>query len=128
MTSCGYGLAGMNTNRIELGCSLHGAGFAKLRRTSKLTALPGAETNLKHTDSMAKKSTSKTPSAPAVDRAAPRSSDFAFLILEAENMALTLESLGMGRHVGGQMCTPVERYRARFPRKTNMNYPKGHSA
>lgn len=41
-----------------------------LDRTTKLTALPGAETNRKHTDSMAKKSTSKTRSAPAVDRAA----------------------------------------------------------
>lgn len=51
--------------------------------------------------------------------AASCSSDLAFLTLEAENMALTLESLGMGRHQGGEMCTPVERYRARFPRKTN---------
>lgn len=42
-----------------------------LGRTSKLTALPGAETNLKHTDLMAKKKASKTPSATAVDRAAP---------------------------------------------------------
>jgi len=41
-----------------------------VRIPTKLTALPGAETNLKHTDSMPKKSPSKTPRAPAVDRAA----------------------------------------------------------
>ena len=37
----------------------------------KLTALPGARNNQKHTDSMPKKKISKTDSAPAVDRAAP---------------------------------------------------------
>ena len=42
-------------------------------RTTKLTALPGEETNQKPTDSMPKKSTSKTPRAPAVDREAPGS-------------------------------------------------------
>lgn len=41
-----------------------------MARTTKLTALPGTETNRKHTDFMAKKSTSTTPIAPAVDRAA----------------------------------------------------------
>jgi hypothetical protein len=35
--------------------------------------MPGAETIRKHTDFMAKKKTSKTPSAPAVDRAVSRS-------------------------------------------------------
>lgn len=40
-------------------------------RTSKLTALPGARNNRKHADSMPTKSKSTTPSAPAVDRAAP---------------------------------------------------------
>ena len=38
--------------------------------TTKLTALPGAKTNPKHVDSMSKKPPLKTPSAPAVDRAA----------------------------------------------------------
>lgn len=42
-----------------------------IRRTTKLTARPWAETNLKHTDSMATMTASKTPSATAVDRAAP---------------------------------------------------------
>lgn len=41
-----------------------------------------------------------------------------FLRLEAENMACSLESLGYGRHIGGRMCTPLERYRKRFPKGT----------
>lgn len=45
--------------------------------------------------------------------------DTEFITLEAENMALTLESLGIGRHIGGGMCTPLERYRERCPRKTH---------
>lgn len=48
---------------------LHAAAAA-VRIPTKLTALPGAETNLKHTDFMATKSKSKIPRAPAVDRAA----------------------------------------------------------
>ena len=43
-------------------------------RTSKLTALPGEKSQHKHPDYMPKKKTSKTDSAPAVDRAAPCSS------------------------------------------------------
>jgi hypothetical protein len=40
-------------------------------RTTKLTALPGAGTKLKHPKYMDSNQTSKTPSTPAVDRAAP---------------------------------------------------------
>ena len=50
---------------------LQGEKLTRIGRTIKLTALPGAETNHKHTDSMPAKSKSKTPSDPAVDRAAP---------------------------------------------------------
>jgi len=39
-----------------------------------------------------------------------------FLKLEAENMALSLEAAGYGRP-GGKMCTPLERYRAKYPRQ-----------
>ncbi len=59
-------------------------------RTTKLTALPGAENKHKHTDYMPKKKTSKTPSAPAVDRAAPCSGLERLHLLEAlpEDIAL----------------------------------------
>ena len=57
--------------------------LCRVGRTTKLTALPGAETNLKHTDSMATKTKSKTPSAPAVDRAAPL-----FATVELEELIL----------------------------------------
>ena len=30
----------------------------------------------------------------------------------AESLALSLESAGLGRHIGGRMCTPLESYRA----------------
>ena len=45
-----------------------------------------------------------------------------FLKLEAENMALSLEAAGYGRHIGGKMCTPLERYRAKYPRGRISNW------
>lgn len=51
-----------------------------------------------------------------------------FLRLEAENMALSLEVAGIGRP-DGRMCTPLERYRRRYPRGLNGSdappFPRG---
>lgn len=47
-----------------------------MNRTTKLTALPGARNQPKHTNSMPNETTLETPAAPAVDRAAPCSALF----------------------------------------------------
>lgn len=45
-----------------------------------------------------------------------KESELHFLRLEAEDMALSLEAIGYGRHLGGRMCTPLERYRDKYPK------------